>query len=143
FNVNLHANPVSRRIAMTYTRVRMTVDPQAPGKHAGEILVPISTNDSAYGLVGIPVVTLHNGEGPSVLLTGAIHGDEYEGPVILRRLASELAPERIRGTIVILPYCNLPALRAGARVSPLDNLNLNRIFPGNAGGGPSEMLAHF
>lgn len=128
---------------MSATRVRMTVDLQRPGKAVGEILVPISINDSAYGVIPIPIVVINGGAGACLLIVAAIHGDEFEGPILLRRLARELTASEVTGRIIILPYCNLPALQAGARVSPLDQKNLNRIFPGNAGGGPSDMLAHF
>ncbi|MGE4247744.1 MAG: succinylglutamate desuccinylase/aspartoacylase family protein [Parvibaculaceae bacterium] len=128
---------------MSDARVRMTIDLRSPGKATGVILVPVSTNESAYGVIPIPIVAINGGVGPCLLLVAAIHGDEFEGPLALRRLTRELAPSEIAGRIILLPYANLPALRAGARVSPLDGKNLNRIFPGDAQGGPSDMLAHF
>ena len=38
---------------------------------------------------------------------------------------------------------NAPAGEAGSRTSPIDNGNLNRLFPGNASGSPTEMIAHY
>src|SRR5690606_2306909 len=38
---------------------------------------------------------LANGEGPTVLLCGGIHGDEYEPQIVLRRLAEELRPDDV------------------------------------------------
>ena len=38
---------------------------------------------------------------------------------------------------------NAPAGEAGSRTSPIDNGNLNRLFPGNASGCPTEMIAHY
>ena len=45
--------------------------------------------------------------------------------------------------MILLPALNAPALLASSRVSPLDQLNMNRAFPGDADGTPTQMLAHF
>ncbi|MER9599786.1 succinylglutamate desuccinylase/aspartoacylase family protein [Mesorhizobium sp. M0244] len=45
--------------------------------------------------------------------------------------------------LLILPALNAPAVAAGRRVSPLDEGNLNRLFPGDATGSPTEMIAHY
>ncbi|KAF7961622.1 hypothetical protein AWV80_31285 [Cupriavidus sp. UYMU48A] len=91
----------------------------------------------------MPIVSLRNGEGPCVLLMSGTHGDEYEGQVALTRLVRSLSYKKIRGQIIILPMANYPAAKAGLRVSPLDEGNLNRMFPGDVGGSPTQMIAHF
>ena len=78
-----------------------------------------------------------------MLLTGANHGDEYEGPLALVKLRRALQPADIRGRVIIIPALNLPAFRAGARTSPMDGGNMNRAFPGNPKGTITEMVAHF
>src|SRR5262245_1987616 len=78
----------------------------------------------------IPLTVLKRGEGPTALLTGANHGDEYEGPVALFKLAGTLRAEEVTGRVVIVPAMNYPAFRAGRRTSPIDQGNLNRAFPG-------------
>ena len=77
------------------------------------------------------------------MLVAGIHGDEYEGPVVLSRLIDEIDPERIDGRLIILPAINNPAVLASQRTSPLDGCNLNRAFPGDPNGGPTDMLADF
>ena len=59
--------------------------------------------------------------------------------------ASDLAGnvEEIQGRIIILPMANYPAARDGLRTSSIDQLNLNRIFPGNPNGSISEMIADY
>jgi uncharacterized protein len=47
------------------------------------------------------------------------------------------------GAITILPAANLPAVMAAKRCSPFDNGNLNRVFPGNPAGQPTQRIAHF
>jgi N2-acetyl-L-2,4-diaminobutanoate deacetylase len=123
-------------------RVRITVDLRAPGKARGQVLVPLSSDESAYGCVPLPITVIAGGEGPTVLLTGGVHGDEYEGPILLARLAREFEPQQVAGRLLILPVLNLPALEAGRRTSPLDGLNLNRVFPGRLEGGVTELIAH-
>ena len=86
---------------------------------------------------------INNGEGPTVTLTGGVHGDEYEGPVTLLNLAREIDPAQVNGRIIMIPCLNLPAVQSGDRCSPIDDLNLNRVFPGNANGTVTEMIAHY
>ena len=80
--------------------------------------------------------------GPVLACTGGIHGDEYEGPAALWRLADMLDPARLRGRVLIVPIAHAAAFAAGTRTSPIDGLNLARIFPGDAHGTHSLRLAH-
>jgi predicted deacylase len=80
--------------------------------------------------------------GPTLMCVGGIHGDEFEGPSALWRLASWLTPDRLAGQVWIVPVANTAAFSAGLRVSPVDGQNLARIFPGDANGTVSYRLAH-
>ncbi|MEG3133804.1 succinylglutamate desuccinylase/aspartoacylase family protein [Rouxiella sp. T17] len=86
---------------------------------------------------------INNGAGPTVLLCAGIHGDEYEPQTVLRHLAESLETEQITGRLIIIPAINYPAAQSGARVSPVDGQNMNRVFPGKADGTPTERLAAF
>ena len=130
-------------MTQTISRLLSDLDYERDGKQVSYLRAPISTNDSAYGTVLIPIIVVKNGRGPSVLATGGVHGDEYEGPIILSKLARELAPALIRGRIIILPALNLPAVEAGTRLSPLDGKNLNRTFPGERDGTITSAIAHY
>jgi N-alpha-acetyl-L-2,4-diaminobutyrate deacetylase len=123
--------------------ITATVPFDADGVHHGVLRLPWSRDDSAWGSVMIPVTVVRNGDGPTALLTGANHGDEYEGPVALAALAAELRPEAIRGRVIIVPFMNAPAFRAGKRTSPIDGGNLNRSFPGRPDGTPTEKIADY
>ncbi len=79
--------------------------------------------------------------GPVLALTGAVHGDEYEGPLVLSELIRSLDPAKLAGTLLIAPLCNPDAAAAGRRESPTDGKNLARVFPGRANGSPTEMMA--
>lgn len=124
------------------SRVSCTIDLDAPGKRSGFLNVPWSRDDSAWGAIRVPVHVVRGGEGPTVLFTGANHGDEYEGPLALFKLARRLDPARLQGRVILLPTMNHPAALAGTRTSPIDGVNMNRCFPGRRDGTPTLMLAH-
>lgn len=123
--------------------ITCTVPFDADGAHHGYLRLPVSRDASAWGSVMIPITVIRNGEGPTALLTGANHGDEYEGPIALQSLAHGLAPDSIRGRIIIVPFMNQPAFAAARRTSPLDGGNLNRSFPGKPDGTPTQKIADY
>jgi N2-acetyl-L-2,4-diaminobutanoate deacetylase len=120
-----------------------TIPLDEDGVHHGYLKLPYSRDDSAWGSVMIPITVIRNGAGPTALLTGANHGDEYEGPVALQELAATLNANEIRGRIIIVPAFNYPAFRAGTRTSPIDKGNLNRTFPGKPDGTVTEKIADY
>jgi N-alpha-acetyl-L-2,4-diaminobutyrate deacetylase len=120
-----------------------TVDFERDGIQHGFLRLPHSRDDSAWGNLMIPIAVIRNGEGPTALLTGANHGDEYEGPIALSALAAELRAEAVRGRVIVVPFMNFPAFRAGRRTSPIDGGNLNRSFPGQPDGSATEKIADF
>lgn len=128
---------------MTINPIRPTIALDQPGKAHGFLRLPHSRNDSAWGSVMIPLTVIANGDGPTALLTGGNHGDEYEGPIALQQLAWDIDPAEVSGRIIIVPYLNYPAFRAGARVSPIDQINMNRCFPGRADGSPTRKIANY
>jgi predicted deacylase len=125
------------------SRIWTPIDYDKDGKHEDCLRLPISGDLSAYGWVSIPLVMIKNGSGPTALLIAGSHGDEYEGQIALSDLARALEVEDVQGRIIILPSLNFPAVKAGRRVSPLDEGNLNRLYPGRAHGSETEMIAHY
>ena len=120
-----------------------TVDFNQEGIQHGYLKVPYSGDDSAWGAVMTPITVVKNGEGPTALLTGANHGDEYEGPIALWSLSRNLKPESIQGRVIIVPAMNYPAFRAGKRTSSIDGGNMNRAFPGRPDGTITEIVADY
>lgn len=110
---------------------------------------------SGYSVERIPVTRLSNGhdvelvvhvirgskDGPKLAMFGGIHGDEPLGTEAVRRVLQKIDPGQISGTIVAVPVANPYAFEAGKRVTPVDGLNLNRIFPGDREGSLTEQLA--
>jgi N-alpha-acetyl-L-2,4-diaminobutyrate deacetylase len=123
--------------------ITATVDFAARGVQHGFLRLPYSRDDSAWGSVMIPVAVIRGGDGPTALLTGGNHGDEYEGPLALLELARTVDPAEVSGALVILPMLNYPAVRAATRTSPIDRGNLNRSFPGHPAGTVTEKIADY
>ncbi len=123
--------------------IEPTIDFSALGEHKGFLNLPHSIHRSGSHNIPIPVVSFKNGTGPTVLLTAGVHGDEYEGQVTLTKLVKEITPDRVNGQIIIVPMTNFPAAKAGLRTSPIDDLNLNREFPGDPFGTPTRQIAHY
>ena len=128
---------------MASSLISSELDFDAEGKQAGYLRLPHSTHVSAYGWQPIPITVLKNGDGPTLLIMAGNHGDEYEGQIAVSKLAQALEADEIRGRLILLPMTNAPAARAGTRTSPIDSGNLNRAFPGDPAGSPTQMLAHY
>ena len=107
---------------MRASPVQPTIDFEAEGEQHGFLKLPYSHDASAWGAVMIPITVIKHGEGPTALLTGGNHGDEYEGPIALSKLASTLKASEIAGRVIVVPFMNYPAFRAGSRTSPIASL---------------------
>jgi predicted deacylase len=92
----------------------------------------------------VPInIVAGKGHHPCLVAVAGIHGDEYDGIHALLELWDELEATDLVGRLVMVPSANPPAFAGSRRCSPLDNLDLNRIFPGKVSGLPSEQTAHF
>ncbi len=80
--------------------------------------------------------------GPICMVTGLVHGDEFEGPVAIQDVFSDLDTSTMSGTFFGIPMVNGPAFASGTREGGWDHLNLARIFPGSSQGFPTERIAH-
>ena len=125
------------------SRLSTRIDFEAEGKQSGYLRLPHSVHRSAYGWLPVPLVCVKSGAGPTVLLISGVHGDEFEGQITLSKLIRDLEARDVSGRIIVLPMANFPAAKAGLRTSPIDDLNLNRVFPGDADGTPTRALAHY
>lgn len=128
---------------MSQSAITATIALDRPGVQHGFLRLPHSHDASAWGAIMIPITVIANGDGPTALLTGGNHGDEYEGPIALQELAADLRPDQITGRVIILPMMNLPAFAAGRRCSPIDGANMNRSFPGRPDGSVTEKICHY
>ena len=124
------------RHATTLTLAHLSAEPG----HRAFDMVPV---DLGVTTVEIPVVIVNGANpGPRVGVTAGIHGAEYVSIAALRRVAMSVDPATMTGTLIASLISNPAAYAARAiYVNPLDGRNLNRTFPGDPAGGPTERLA--
>lgn len=101
----------------------------------------VSTIDDVS--VDVPVTFINGAEkGPTFTIIAGIHGMEYPTILSLLEIKKEIDPSKLKGNLIIIPIVNVePFYKRTPFVNPLDNLNLNRVFPGSATGTISEVMA--
>lgn len=71
-------------------------------------------------------------EGPTIFISGGIHGDEVNGIELIYRIISYFEENRIestlKGKIYVVPVLNPIAFKSMSRFTPLDGKDLNRVF---------------
>jgi predicted deacylase len=125
------------------TQIWTDIDYDRNGKQLGLLCVPQSFNTAGWANYFIPIAVIKNGSGPTALICGGNHGDEYEGQVPLMNLARQIDPATVQGRLILIPMLNRPAALAGTRLSPLDGRNMNRAFPGQRNDTITGMIAHY
>src|SRR5690606_26080463 len=89
-----------------------------------------------------PVLVLNGPTpGPSLCITGAVHGDEINGIEIIRQVFFELNPQELSGVLLGVPIVNQMGFRLTSRYLP-DRRDLNRYFPGDPRGSSAARIAH-
>lgn len=115
-------------------------DVSHPGARRWSVAIP-----DDRGGQRLTVFTAGDGAGPTLLVTGGVHGDEFEGQVAVLELARALPSLTINGRMIVVPFVNEAACRASQRTSPVDGRDLNRLFSVDRQNGaePSTQLARF
>lgn len=79
---------------------------------------------------------------PRALVVAGIHGDEQPwASYAINKMLTQTRESELLGTIVIIPMANPNATESNTRVSHLDYLDLNRVFPGDHRGTYTERIA--
>jgi predicted deacylase len=116
------------------------IDLETDGFRAYRVRLP----DGRGSHLDLPVIVIRNGSGPSVLLAGGTHGDEFEGQIAVSDLIRNTDQGAVSGLLVALPLHNFEACIAGTRTDRTDGADLNRLFGTDARGkGPSAAVAGF
>jgi uncharacterized protein len=93
--------------------------------------------------ISIPVILVRgNSPGKTICVNGCIHGDEFAGMQAIIRVAHEINPAELCGTLVAVPTVNQPAVEDLFRANHYDYLNMNRIFPGSPEGPLTQKIAY-
>jgi hypothetical protein len=129
---------------MFKVRVMVTVEIDGivanPGEKAFGFLDVGSTSVNTYK---IPLAII-NGvkEGKTLCLLGGTHGTEFAGIEAVIRTIQNTDPKKMSGTILAVPVLNGPQFEhRSAALSPFDQLNQNRVFPGDPEGTLSQRTA--
>jgi uncharacterized protein len=104
--------------------------------------IALKVSETVMGVAVIVPVRVERGPrpGPTVFVTGAVHGDELNGTGIIRELMfSNLSLDR--GTLLLVPVVNVFGFERHTRYLP-DRRDLNRSFPGDPKGSLAFRLAH-
>jgi predicted deacylase len=117
---------------------------QALDSGAGRTLAAIPVTRLASGHESAILVHVINGprKGPRVAVVLGTHGGETFVTELFRVFLTQLNHAELNGTLMVIPMANVTAFEAATRHTPTDAMNLNRLFPGNAHGWYTEMLAH-
>jgi predicted deacylase len=92
----------------------------------------------------IPLIVVNGKEkGPVAGFFAALHGDELEGVRAIQKIAEKLNPNEMRGGFIGVPVVNPAGYNARTRNNPVDDVNMNRIFPGKREGTISERIAYY
>jgi N-alpha-acetyl-L-2,4-diaminobutyrate deacetylase len=106
----------------------------------------------AFGEVDIPYWEVTSGrDGPVLLITATQHGNEVQGPEVIRRFVLIAGQHLQKGQVIAVPFCNRPALwkrRHHISSGPErpygddDGHNMNRTWPGRADGNDTERMSY-
>ena len=97
---------------------------------------------SAFGSAHLTIGDIGENS-PRMLITAGIHGDEGPwGAWAIRKLLERITESELQGSIRIIPVTNPLAMQADKRNAPVDQLDLNRVYPGNSTGSYTERIAY-
>lgn len=106
-----------------------------------DLLLKVSESYTGDRL-SLPVSVVNgSGEGPTLFVTAAIHGDELNGVAIVRELLLSVTAAALHGTLVCVPMVNVLGVQFHSRYLP-DRRDLNRCFPGSVSGSTASRLAN-
>ncbi|MDO8968180.1 succinylglutamate desuccinylase/aspartoacylase family protein [Algoriphagus sp.] len=97
-----------------------------------------------HTLIDLPIfIRSAKEEGPTVLVSGGIHGDEINGIFTAKRILEEIDAglEILKGTLIIIPLVNIYGFLSNSRTFP-DGRDLNRSFPGSNKGSLASRIAY-
>lgn len=126
------------------TKKPIAVGPiEAPAGESAQGYVALGDLQDAQPL-RLPVAIVNGCRpGPVLYLQAGSDGDELNGIEVVRRVLKAVSPRKLNGGIIAVPLVNVHAFHANRSHSPVDNMKMNRCFPGRRNGTSSERIAHF
>ncbi|MEM9669175.1 MAG: M14 family metallopeptidase [Pseudomonadota bacterium] len=91
----------------------------------------------------IPVSVIKGASpGPTVVMVAGVHGYEFAPLLAAERLADEIDPSDLSGTLMIVRVAHISSFEnRSPYVNPHDRKNLNRSFPGDPEGSQTDRIA--
>lgn len=104
----------------------------------------LEVGSTIAGKIEIPMIVVAGRKpGPRLCIIAGSHACEISSVEAAIRVTTLIKPEELNGLLVSLPILNTPGLQSRSPyVCPLDGQNINRVFPGNPDGSPSQRIAH-
>ncbi|MCZ6676473.1 MAG: succinylglutamate desuccinylase/aspartoacylase family protein [Candidatus Poribacteria bacterium] len=91
----------------------------------------------------LPIVIVNGTQGGKTLYLQSISdGDELNGIAVVHEILRQVRPNGLRGRLIAAPIVNVQAFHAKQAHSPVDNMKMNRCFPGRPDGTSSERIAY-
>lgn len=113
----------------------------APGEMDTGRLTVGETRDGAT--VGLPVAVINGAsDGDTLYVQAGSDGDELNGIGVVSRFVPQLDPAALSGTVLVTGIANYHAFQVAEHRNPIDDMKLNRAYPGDARGSSSERIAH-
>ncbi len=116
-------------------------DVDIPRGERRTVTLPVSTLPDGTPISLSVHVVVGKKPGPTMFVSGVVHGDEVVGVEIVRRLLRAPELEELSGALLCVPIVNSYGFLAHSRYLP-DRRDLNRCFPGRKEGALGEQLAH-
>ena len=107
-------------------------------KRHSEVLIQFIVGRVGLTEISIPRIRIGKGKPVTTIITG-IHGNETTGLLILQELLK--APPDIFGTLQLIMAANPLALIERKRACFLDQVDMNRVFPGDPNGTITQRVA--
>lgn len=99
--------------------------------------------ESPYNYLPLTIISGKE-KGPVFSIIAGIHGYEYPPIVAVQELIKEINPEKLKGTLVIVPIANVGSFyKRSPFFNPVDNKNLNNAFPGSESGTITDQIANW
>ncbi|MCA1647821.1 MAG: succinylglutamate desuccinylase/aspartoacylase family protein [Chloroflexi bacterium] len=106
----------------------------------GRIQVGVSLDGSPLAM---PIQVVHGAQpGPRLWVQAGTHGDEYDGMRALQLVVRELDASQLRGSVLAIMSLNIAAHQVRQRMSLIDGLDVNRVYPGDPTATYTRRLAH-
>ncbi len=98
----------------------------------------------ARGQIELPLIVVNGAkEGPTLAVLAGCHAGEYVGMEATVEVTRRIDPRDLAGVLVAIPVVNPHGFAAKVPyVNPLDNLNINRLWPGDSGGSVGQRITY-